>query len=58
MLHQHLFKKEEYIVALFLSNCDKDKEACDNILEELEKVQLKNVFRWNKIGITELVENQ
>ena len=39
MLQQHLFKKQEYIVTLFLSNCDKNKEACDNILEELEKVR-------------------
>ena len=39
MLQQQLFKKQEYIVSLFLSNCDKNKEACDNILEELEKVR-------------------
>ena len=40
MLQQYLFQKQEYIVTLFLSNCDKNKEACENILEELEKVSL------------------
>ena len=38
LLQQYLFKKQEYIVTLFLSNCDKNKEACENTLEELEKV--------------------
>ena len=41
---QQLFKKEEYILTLFLSNCDKNEEACDEVLDELEQVSLKPCF--------------
>ncbi len=33
-----LTEEEEYVVALFLSNCDKNAEKCEETLEELETI--------------------
>ena len=33
-----LTENEEYVVALFLNNCDKNAEQCENTLKELENI--------------------
>ena len=33
-----MIEEEEYVVALFLNNCDKNAEACEGTLDELENI--------------------